>query len=69
MPFVIYADLSYLIEKTDGCKSNPENSSATKVSENIPSGFSMSTISSSRRIENKHDVTEVKIVLESFLSS
>ena len=66
MPFVIYADLSCLIEKTDGCKSNPENSSATKVSENIPSGFS---ISSSRRIENKHDVTEVKIVLESFLSS
>ena len=30
--------------------------SATKVSEHIPSGFSMSAISSFRSIENKHDV-------------
>ena len=30
-PFMIYADLEYLIEKIDGCKNNPENSSATKV--------------------------------------
>ena len=34
-PFVIYADLECIIEKIDGCKSNPENSSATKVSEHI----------------------------------
>ena len=32
--------------KIDGCKNNPENSSATKVCEHIPSGFSMSIISS-----------------------
>ena len=25
-PFIIYADLECLIEKTDGCKNNPENS-------------------------------------------
>ena len=24
-PFVIYADLEFLIEKTDVCKNNPEN--------------------------------------------
>ena len=24
-PFIIYADLEYIIEKTDGCKYNPEN--------------------------------------------
>ena len=30
-PFVIYADLECLIEKTDGCKNNPENSFTTKV--------------------------------------
>ena len=29
--FVIYADVACLIEKTDGCKNNPENSSTTKV--------------------------------------
>ena len=49
-PFFIYADLECIIEKIDGCKNNPENLSATKVSEHIPSDFSMSTISSSRSI-------------------
>ena len=46
--FIIHADLECLIENTDGCKNNPENSSATKVSKDIASGFSMSTISSFR---------------------
>ena len=54
-PFIIYADIEFIIEKIDECKNNPENSSTTKVSEHIPSGFSMSTISSFRNIENKHD--------------
>ena len=49
-PFTIYADLECIIEKSDRCKNNPENSSTTKVSEHIPSGFSMSTISSFRSI-------------------
>ena len=34
-----------IIEKIDGCKNNPENSSTTKVSEQIPSSFLTSTIS------------------------
>ena len=55
VPFIIYPDLECTIEKIDGCKNNPENSSTTKVSEHIPSSFSMSTISSFRSIENKHD--------------
>ena len=54
--FIIHADLECLIEKIDGCKNNPENSSATKVSKDIPSGFSMSTISSFRSTQNKHDI-------------
>ena len=53
-PFIIYADFECVIEKIDECKNNPENSSATKVSKNISSGFSMSAISSFRSIENKH---------------
>ena len=65
-PFVIYADLECLIEKIDGCKNNPENSSTTKVSEHIPSGFSMSTISSFRSIENKHDVYRGKDCMKKF---
>ena len=66
-PFILYADLECLIKKIDGCKNNAENLSTTKVSEHIPSGFSMSTISSFRSIENKHDVYKVKIVWKSFL--
>ena len=32
-PFIIYADIECLIEKIDGCKNNPENSSPIKLSE------------------------------------
>ena len=49
-PFIIYADLESLIVNIDGCKSNPEKSSMTKLSENIPSDFSMSAISSFKDI-------------------
>ena len=54
VPFVIYADLECIIEKIDGYKNSPENSSTTKVSEHIPSGFSMSTISSFKSTEKKY---------------
>ena len=43
---IIYADFECLIEKTDECKNNSGNSSKTEVSEHLPSGFSMSTVSS-----------------------
>ena len=55
-PFIIYADLEHIIENIDGCKNNAKNSCTKKVSEHIPSGFSMSIMSSFRCIENKHDV-------------
>ena len=54
--FFIYSDLECIIEKIGGCKSNPENSSTTKISKHILSGFSMSTISLFRSIENNHDI-------------
>ena len=54
-PFITYTDLERIIEKIDGCKNNPENSSTTNLSEHNPSGFSISTIFSFRSIENKHD--------------
>ena len=30
-PLIIYAGLECIIEKIDGCKSNPENSSTTEI--------------------------------------
>ena len=53
---IIYKYLECLIEKIDGCKNNPENSSTTKVIERIASGFSISAISSFKSIENKYDL-------------
>ena len=63
---IIYVDLECIIEKTDGYKNNPENSSTTKVDEHIPSGFSMSAISSFRSIENRHDVCRGKDSMKKF---
>ena len=40
---IIYADFECLIEKTDGCKNNPENSPTSKVGKHILSSFSMPT--------------------------
>ena len=65
-PFIIYAGLECIIENIDGCKNNPENSSTSKVSEHIPSCFSMSTISSFRRTEDKHDMYRGKDCMKRF---
>ena len=65
-PFIIYADLECIIEEIDRCKNNPENLFTSKVSEHTPSGFSMSTISSFRSIENKHDVYRGKDCMKKF---
>ena len=35
----IYADLECLIEKIDGYKNNPENSSTSEVAKHTPSDF------------------------------
>ena len=63
-PFIIYTDT----EKIDICKNNLENPSTTKLSKHIPSSFSLFIISSLRSIENKHHITEVKIVWKKYES-
>ena len=68
VPFIIYADIECLIKKIDGCENNPEKSFTAKVSEHILSGFSMSTISLFKNIENKHDVFRVKDCVKKFVN-
>ena len=68
-PLIIYADLECIIEKINECKTNPENSSTTKVSEHITSEFSMSTILSFRSIENKYHVYRGKDCMKNFCES
>ena len=60
--FIIYAELEFLLEKFDVCKTNPKISSTTKVKEHTPSGLSMSTISIG--IENKNDVYRGKYCMK-----
>ena len=67
-PLNIYEDIECIIEKIDGCKNNPKNTSTSKVSEHIPSTFSMNTISSFRSIERKHDVYRGKDWLNIFVN-
>ena len=59
-PFIIYADLECITKTIDGWENDSENSYATKVSEHIPSSFSMSAVSSCRSIEKKLDVCRCK---------
>ena len=68
-PFAIQADLESLIKKTDGCKNNPKKPSTSKVSEYIPSGFSMSKISSFKCIGNKNNVCRGKGCVKNFCES
>ena len=62
----MYSDLECIIEKTDRCKNNPENSSAIKINENNTIDFWMSTIFLYRSIENKHDVYGGKDCMKKF---
>ena len=50
-PFIVYADLECIIEKIDEYKHNPENSSTTKASKYIPSGFSISMMYTEVKIQ------------------
>ena len=62
----LFCRLWVLNWKNEGCKNNIENLSTGKVSEHIPSGFSMSAISSFRNIEIKHDVYRGKDCMKKF---
>ena len=69
-PFIVYADFECLIEKINGCKSNPENSSKTKV-EVIWMyfiAFSVPLISSFKSI-NEHNVDRGKDCMKTFSES
>ena len=67
--FIIYEDLECLVEKIDDCTNNPENAFTAKVCKHIPSGFSMSTISPFKTIENKYDVYRGKDCMKKLCKS
>ena len=44
MPYIIYADIEFLMKEIYDCENNSENSSNTKIGEHIPCGYLMTTI-------------------------
>ena len=58
-----------MIEKLEGCKSSPENLSATKAGEHIPLGCSMSAIWIFDGKENNHNIYRCKDSIKKFCKS
>ena len=55
VPFTIYVDLEYLLEKMNTCHNNPEKYSTTNINQHTASGYSFFTYSSFDTTENKLD--------------
>ena len=55
VPFTSYANLESLPEKMNICYNNPEKSSATKINEHTPSGYSLFTHCPFDTTKNKLD--------------
>ena len=53
LPFVIYADLEYLLEKMSTCINDPNESSTTEINKHAPSGYSIFTHCSFDESKNK----------------
>ena len=53
LPFVIYADLECLLEKTSTCINDPNESSTTEINKHTPSGYLIFTSCSFDELRNK----------------
>ena len=63
---IIHNDLEFLIKKIDGSGDNPEKSSASKIGENVPCGYSMATVWAFDNIENKHSLYRGRDCMKKF---
>ena len=54
-PFIIYADLEFLLEKMHSCQNNPEKLSTAKLNMHKSSGYSLFTNCSFSKTNNKLD--------------
>ena len=69
IPYISYADIESLMKIIDEYSNNTENSSTTKIGENIPAGQSMSTIWAFNNIENKHNLYRGEECMKKFCES
>ena len=66
LPFVVYADLECLLEKTSTCQNNPNESSTTEINKHTPSGYSIFTHCSFDQTKNKLDHYRGKDCMKKF---
>ena len=66
LPFVVYADLEYLLEKMSTCQNNPNESSTTEINKHVPSGYSLFTHFSFDKTKNKLDYYRGKDCMKKF---
>ena len=66
IPFVIYADLEFLLEKMSTCINNPNESSTTKINKHTPSGYSIFTHCSFDESKNKLNYYRGKDCMKKF---
>ena len=62
IPFIICAEMEYLLEKIDTCHNNPEKSSTVKINKHTASGYSLFIHCSFDFTKNYMIITEVKTV-------
>ena len=65
-PFIIYADLDPLLEKTSTCYDSPEKSSTTKINKHTPYGYSLFTHCSFDITKNKLDYYRGEYCMKKF---
>ena len=66
LPFVVYADLEFLLEKMSTCQNNPNESSTTEINKHAPSGYSLFIHFSFDKAKNKLDYYRLKDSMKKF---
>ena len=66
VPFIIYADLEFLLEKMNTCHNNTDKSSTTEISKRTPSSYFLFTHCSFDTTKNKLDHYRGKNCMKNF---
>ena len=66
VPFIIYADLESLLQKSNTCHNNPKKSSKTKLNTHTSSGYSLFTHCLFDTTNNKLDYYRGKNCMKNF---
>ena len=66
VPFIIYADLEWLLKKVQSCQNDPEISYIEKKAKHEPSGCAWSSVCSFDDIKNRHYFYRRKDCIEKF---